>query len=93
MQELAWLKLLPDGTIEGGIELANRLGWNIGWAGTGTEWTVWSGEKTLLKGDSRQCAEAFLYGLGLAYAVLPPDAFDQLVQLLGSSEDFDAPGQ
>ena len=36
------------------------------------------GEDVLLRTDSRETAEAFLYGLGLAYSVLPPHLFEQL---------------
>ena len=61
MQELSWLDHLPDATLEGGIELANRLEWNIGW-GEGNDgwWYVWGGEKAILKTKSREAAEAFL---------------------------------
>lgn len=90
VQELTLLKLLPSGTLDGGIELANRLGWNIAWNGSENEWYVWGGEKTLLKADSRASAEAFLYGLGLAYAVLPPGTVEQLAQQLGLYDDSDS---
>jgi len=90
MQEMPMLRYLPNGTLDGAIQAANRLGWNIAWHGSETEWQVWGGEKTLLKTSSREAAEAFLYGLGIAYALLPEEVYEQLTHLidqLGISED------
>ncbi len=85
LQEMPWLDQyhLPGGTLEGGIELANRLEWNMAW-GEGNDgwWYVWGGEKTVLKTNSREAAEAFLYGIGLAYGVLPEGIFDRLEELV-----------
>jgi hypothetical protein len=78
MQEFLWLDHLPEEKIEGGVQLANRLHWSITWAENEHGWFVWSGECLILRADSRQVAEAFLYGLGLAYSVLPDDIFTQL---------------
>jgi hypothetical protein len=73
-----WLNHLPGSSIDGGIAPANRLCWNITWAGNKQWWCVWSGENMLLRTDSRETAEAFLYGLGLAYSDLPDDVFLEL---------------
>jgi hypothetical protein len=35
MQDMRWLDHLPDGTLESGVELANRLYWNIDWGQCG----------------------------------------------------------
>jgi hypothetical protein len=78
MQELLWLDHLPDGRVEGGIELANRLYWSITWQSSEQGWYVWSGEKLIFRADSEEAVKAFLYGLGLAYAVLPEPIFEQL---------------
>lgn len=80
MHEFLWLDHLPNSQLEGGIELANRLHWNITWAAHEQQWYVWSGECLLLKTDAREMAEAFLYGLGLAYAVFPDGIFQRLEQ-------------
>jgi hypothetical protein len=80
MHEFLWLDHLPNNQLEGGIELANRLHWNITWAHHEEHWYVWSGEGLLLKTDSQEVAEAFLDGLGLAYAVFPDGIFQQLEQ-------------
>src|SRR5260370_20219999 len=81
MQDMRWLDHLPDGTLASGVELANRLYWHIKWGSGGQQWCVWAGdgEGLLLRTDTREALEAFLYGLGLAYAVLPEDTFDHLV--------------
>ena len=91
MQEMPMIEYLPNGTLEGAIQVANRLGWNVAWHGSGDEWTVWGGEKTLLKTSSRDAAEAFLYALGIAYALLPEDTLDHLVYWVkrwGAPEDI-----
>ena len=36
------------------------------------------GEKPIFCTDSREAVDAFLYGLGLAYSVLPEPVFEQL---------------
>ncbi len=81
MHEFRWLErvhLPPNGTLDDGIARANRLEWNITWAGNDATWCVWSGEDLLLRTDSKEVAEAFLYGLGLAYGVLPEVVFQSL---------------
>ena len=81
MHEFLWLDshhMPPNGTLEDGIAHANRLEWNITWAGDGALWGVWAGEGLMLRTDSKEVAEAFLYGLGLAYAILPDAMFQSL---------------
>lgn len=79
MHEFKWLgHLLPNGTIGDGIARANRLYWSITWWDHDGIWYVKGGEDLLLKTDSREVAEAFLYGLGLAYSVLPDGIFDAI---------------
>lgn len=73
-----WLDHLPGSSLQGGIELANRLYWNVKWHEHEASWCVYSGEDLVYKSDSQDAAEAFIYGLGLAYAVLPEDSFDHL---------------
>jgi hypothetical protein len=78
MQELRWIDSHLDGALETGIELANQLYWNITIKTNEKTWCVWSGEKLIFCADSREAVDAFLYGLGLAYAVLPEPVFEQL---------------
>jgi hypothetical protein len=81
MHEFRWLDSLhmpPNGTLDDGIALANRLEWNLTWVEDTGIWYVYGGERVLLQTDSREVAEAFLYGLGLAYSVFPDAIFESL---------------
>jgi hypothetical protein len=80
MLEMHWLDPhhLPNGTLIGGLELANQLYWNLSIVQTESEWYVYGGEKVILRTDSRDAVDAFLYGMGLAYGILPEYIFKQL---------------
>jgi hypothetical protein len=80
MQVLRWLDHLPGETLEGGIERANELLWAITVHHHEGRWWVKAGEDTIFVTDSRESSDAFLYGLGLAYGVLPDHIFEQLKQ-------------
>ena len=66
MQQLLWKDYLRDGTLEGGIDLANQLYWNITVSSDGDakKWDVWGGEALLLRTDSQDAAEAFFLWVG-----------------------------
>jgi hypothetical protein len=73
MQGMRWLDHLPEGTLASGGELANRVYWDISWGQCGQQWCVWAGGEErhlLLRTDTREAREAFLYGLGLALQAL-----------------------
>ena len=72
---LRWEKDCPGGSLEGGIELANRLDWGLTVQMAGLEYVVSSGGEPILRTDSKDALQTFIYGLGLAYAVLPEDLF------------------
>jgi hypothetical protein len=78
MVDFPWMNYLPDNSVEGGIGLANKLFWNITVHHGNGRWVVCGGEDVIFRGDSREATEAFLYGLGLAYAVLPEEIFERL---------------
>lgn len=80
MQEMLWLDEhhIPGGTLDGSIDLANQLYWNLTVVEHDQHWFVLGGEKVILKTSSREALEAFLYGLGLAYGVLPDHIFHLL---------------
>lgn len=82
VQRFLWVDHLPGASLQGGIELANRLYWNVTWREHAARRFVYSGEDLIYTSASREAAEAFLYGLGLAYAVLPEDTFDHLEYLV-----------
>jgi hypothetical protein len=69
---------LPDG-ISSAIEIANKMWWNIEITKSNGEWCVWTGEILSFKTKERKTAEAFVLGLGLAYAVIPKDKFNNLI--------------
>jgi hypothetical protein len=69
-QELHWLDHI-GGSIEEGIAVANRMQWSISIKSVPRGWLVMGGDQTIYFSDSYEGVEAFLYGLALAYAVLP----------------------
>jgi hypothetical protein len=73
-------EFFPGGELLGGIELANRLDWGLSLQLSGVEWVVFSGGQPIYKTDCKESLHSFVYGLGLAYAVLPRELFDQLVE-------------
>lgn len=87
MQQMNWLGALPDGTLEGGVELANKLAWNIKVVEKGGRWEVFGGDQVMFAADSRDCIDGFLYGLTLAYAVLPEHIFEQLSEAIANWSD------
>lgn len=68
----------PDGQLDGGIRLLNRLDWGLRVRVTGKGWVVTSGEQLVFRTTEKDALQAFLYGLGLAYAVLPDETFLRL---------------
>lgn len=70
--------LFPGGDLLGGIELANRLDWGLSVRLAGDEWIVSSGGRPIFKTTSKESLHSFVYGLGLAYAVLPQELFEDL---------------
>ncbi len=79
-QEFFWYAQLPDKSLAKGIELANQLYWHIVVSEHHGMWYIWAGagESLIFKTDSKESADAFLYGLALAYAVLPEQVFEHL---------------
>ncbi len=67
-------------SIEKGIELANQFHWFLEVVEIQGKWFVRSGESVIFGTDNREAVDAFLYGLGLAYAVIPSDLFEYLVK-------------
>jgi len=70
---------LPDG-ITSAIEIANKMWWNIEITKSDDEWCVWTGEVLTFRSKNHEAAEAFVLGLGLAYAVIPNDKFNNLIE-------------
>jgi hypothetical protein len=81
MQQLNWLDQLPDQTLEGGVSLLNELEWNLNIRQIDNFWHVSAGHRGLLKTSSRESVDAFLYGVALAYSVIPKQILDQIRNL------------
>ncbi|MCJ7715108.1 MAG: hypothetical protein MUO54_01130 [Anaerolineales bacterium] len=76
MNDLLMLdKYFPGGTLEGGIKLANRLEWGLAVQMAGLEYVVSSGDQPIFRTENKDALQAFIYGLGLAYAILPEELF------------------
>ena len=85
MNELLMLeKYFPGGALEGGIDLANRLDWGLTVRMAGEEYVVSSGDEPILRTESKDALQAFIYGLGLAYSVLPEELFQSLEAAVGN---------
>ena len=83
MNELLMLeRYFPGGNLEGGIELANRLDWGLSVQMSGVEYVVCSGNEPILRTESKDALQSFIYGLGLAYAILPERLFEALEKAL-----------
>jgi len=79
MNDLLMLdRYFPDGNLEGGIELANRLDWGITVRMAGDSYVVASGDEPILRTESKDALQTFIYGMGLAYAILPEELFNHL---------------
>jgi hypothetical protein len=84
MNDLLMLeKYFPGGSLEGGIELANRLDWGLSVQMSGEDYVVSSGNEPILRTESKDALQSFIYGLGLAYAILPEGLFKSLEKALG----------
>jgi len=91
MQTLSALDRLPSGSLECGIELLNKMRWHIRVtpSSSGT-WVVLTGHSVLLRTDSRETVDAFLYGMALSHASLPPKLQDDYRAFMLASEGYDA---
>lgn len=72
MQELRWLES-HVGTISDGVELVNKLCWNLTIKKENNAWFVRGGDQVLFCADNREAVDAFLYGMALAYSILPDE--------------------
>ncbi|MCC6906056.1 MAG: hypothetical protein IT326_09460 [Anaerolineae bacterium] len=66
------------GTLEDGIRIIDQYCWCLTVSGSGDNWQVWGGDQAILTADSREVVDAFLYGMALAYSVLPEKYAAQL---------------
>ena len=82
MFESDWLKYVPGGTLEGGIEFLNSLSWNIRWRKDGGQWKAFAGDRLLVAANTKEELEAFILGMTIALAVLPDSMLDDIKKLV-----------
>ena len=85
MQELKWLEVLPNQSLEGGLKLLKALGWNIQVREVGGSLFVNSGHIVLLKTSSREAVDALLYGMAISFATLPKAALQEVQKFVRES--------
>lgn len=75
MQKMNWLES-HLGSLDMAIESANDLYWNMRLEERENKWFIWAGDQILFMTDNHESLDAFLYGLALAYSILPEPAFE-----------------
>ena len=65
------------GSIDDGVKLINQFFWYLKIVERGEKWAVYGGEEVLFSADSREAVDAFLYGMALAYSIIPQDYVDR----------------
>lgn len=78
MLELKWLEVLPDRSLESGINLLKELGWHLQVREIDGTLFVNSGHTVLLKASSQESVDALLYGMAISFATLPKPALDEV---------------
>lgn len=81
MQKLNWLNS-HIGSMDNAIELINRFYWNISIVQIGQNWIVKGGEVSIFETDNKDSVDAFIYGMALAYSVIPEPIVKQLKDFL-----------
>ncbi|MEQ8676349.1 MAG: hypothetical protein RLP44_10485 [Aggregatilineales bacterium] len=69
------------GILDDAINLANQFYWSITIKQEDDKWVVLTGEKFALVTDSKDTADAFLYGIGLAYSIIPDQLIDKFREM------------
>ena len=89
MQKLLWMsEEYGFSSIQDCINFAKRFGWNISVDhGDGKHIHVFSGDQAVFYADNMDAVEAFLYGMGLAYSVIPDEWAEAFMKSLGFNDD------
>ena len=77
MHEFAMIGKIPGESIEGALRFLDELKWHIRIVQSGDTFSVGAGHRLLLKTSSREEVDTFLYGIALAYSLLPKPILDQ----------------
>jgi hypothetical protein len=95
LQELRWMKEeYGFSSIQDCIKLANRFFWNVSIVHhEDGKVFVLAGDQVIFSSDNMPAMEAFLYGMGLAYSVIPRHMAEELGREIGlDDEDMRALG-
>jgi hypothetical protein len=84
-QDLIWIDRI--GSLDAGVKLINEIGWTLKFGETNGRWYIQSGEKVIFSADTPRAVEAVLYGMALAYSVLPSSYIESLRDEFGVEED------
>jgi hypothetical protein len=85
MQELKWLEVLPDHSLDAGIRLLKDLGWNLQVTEIDGFLFVNSGHTVLLKTTTHEAVEALLYGMAISFSTLPKKALQEVRKFVKES--------
>ena len=77
VQTLDWLES-HIGSIDEAIELIRQFSWHLKVINQDNIWYVLDGEAKIFSSPIRENVDAFLYGLALAYSVIPEPLYNQL---------------
>jgi hypothetical protein len=72
---------LPDG-VSDAIRIANKMWWNLSVKKDKGNWLVYGGDQVIFESNNKETAEAFILGLGVAYAVIPDQIIENLLDNL-----------
>jgi hypothetical protein len=87
MQELKWLEVLPEQSLDAGIRLLKELGWNLKVREVDGVWFVNSGHTVLLKTSTPESVEALLYGMAISFSTLPELALQEVRRFVKESTE------
>jgi hypothetical protein len=85
MQELKWLEVLPNHSLDAGIGLLKELGWNLQVTEIDGFLFVNSGHTVLLKTTTHEAVEALLYGMAISFSTLPKKALQEVRKFVKES--------
>jgi hypothetical protein len=72
------LKMIPGGSIEDAKALLASVWWLIEIERFDDAWVVKAGEQQLLITSSEDAVQTFIYGMALAYSMIPADLLDEV---------------
>jgi hypothetical protein len=86
VQELKWLEVLPQHSLDAAVESLKELGWHLQVREVDGVFVVNSGHTVLLKTTSLESVEALLYGMAISFSTLPEKALQEVRRFVKESE-------